>query len=160
VYLNTKALPRAQLIDRVKVVATGEEAWAAIHAPGFDPAAMVVVEGGPTLSVAGGSGQRSLSFAQQSIDRVELDVQTPSPTYLVLSDVYYPGWSATLDDRPTPIYAADFAFRAVWVPAGLHHIRFQFEPSVWQWGAVISGAMLLGLLGAFGLAWRKKVALR
>ncbi|HEY4720981.1 MAG TPA: YfhO family protein, partial [Anaerolineae bacterium] len=60
VYLNTQALPRAQLIDRVKVVANGEEAWAALHAPDFDPAAMAVVEGGQALSAAGGSGQRSL----------------------------------------------------------------------------------------------------
>ncbi len=37
VYLNTNALPRAQLIDRAQIVQSGEEAWQAIHAAEFDP---------------------------------------------------------------------------------------------------------------------------
>jgi hypothetical protein len=153
VYLNTKALPRAQLIDRVIGVSSGEEAWQAIHAPDFDPAKAAVIEGAEDR--AGGVDQsagRALAFVSYSNERVELSVRTESSAYLVLSDVYYPGWTATIDDQPTKLYPANFAFRAVLVPAGEHRVAFAFEPTTWQVGVVISALTLLGLLG-YGV-WR------
>ncbi len=63
VYLNTNALPRAQLIDRAQIVHSGEEAWQAIHAPEFEPGGEVVVEGGPALEPqAQIDGARHLAF--------------------------------------------------------------------------------------------------
>jgi hypothetical protein len=161
VYLNAKAMPRAQLIDRAQIVQSGEAAWQAIHAPDFDPSATVVVEGGKDLS--GGdnqSGRRSLSFTGRTDDGVELIAQTSSPTYLVLSDVYYPGWTATIDDQPTDLYPADFAFRAVLVPAGSHRVRFQFEPMGWRWGLLLSGITGAGLAVWPGLRRKNRVASR
>lgn len=161
VYLNTKALPRAQLLDRAQIVQSGEAAWQAIHAADFDPSAMVVIEDGKDLP--GGedqSRQRSLSFASLTNDHVELIAQTSSPTYLVLTDVYYPGWTATIDDQPTDLYPADFAFQAVLVPAGSHRVRFQFEPIAWRWGLRLSGITGAGLLVWFGLRRTNKVASR
>jgi uncharacterized membrane protein YfhO len=93
-------------------------------------------------------------------DRVELIVQTSVPAYLVLSDVYYPGWTATIDDHPTDLYPADFAFQAVLIPAGSHHVRFQFEPIAWRWGLLLSGITSAGLLVWLGLRRSNKVASR
>ena len=147
VYLNTKALPRALLIDQVQAVSSGEAAWAAIHAPGFDPATRVVIEGPAELAdLETPSGQRALSFGAYTANRVELTVQTPAPTMLVLSDVYYPGWSATIDDQSTVIYPANFAFRAVLIPGGSHRVVFQFEPGSWKIGGLISGVTAAALL--------------
>jgi hypothetical protein len=47
---------------------------------------------------------------------------------LVLHDLYYPGWTAEIDGRPTPILRAALLFRAVVVPAGRHQITFRFDP--------------------------------
>jgi uncharacterized membrane protein YfhO len=63
----------------------------------------------------------------------------------VLSDVYYPGWIATMDDRPATIYPANFAFRAVLVPGGSHRVVFVFEPVMWKIGLLISGVTAAGL---------------
>jgi hypothetical protein len=158
VYLNTNALPRAQLIDRAVIVRSGEEAWQAIHAPEFDPAQEVVIEGGEELSGAEErSGGRSLAFASQSNGRVDLIARTESPAYLVMSDVYYPGWTATIDNQPTTLYPANFAFRAVLLPPGEHHVAFTFEPNTWRVGLVISTLTLLGLIGLGALAWRRRL---
>ena len=157
VYLNTQALPRAQLIDRALIVQSGEEAWQAIHAAEFDPSKEVVIENGAEL--LGGenqSGGRALAFASlpASRDRVELIAKTESPAYLVLSDVYYPGWTATIDNQPTRVYPANFAFRAVLVPPGEHRVTFTFEPALWRVGLGISVVVLLGLIGFGTIAWR------
>ncbi|CAG0933712.1 hypothetical protein TFLX_03189 [Thermoflexales bacterium] len=156
VYLNTNALPRAQLIDRVIGVSSGEEAWQAIHAPDFDPAQAAVIEG--VEDRAGGGDQsagRALAFAAISNERVELIARTDSATYLVLSDVYYPGWTATIDDHATTLSPANFAFRAVWVPPGEHRVAFSFEPPLWRVGLGISVITLLGLLSYAVWLWQQ-----
>ena len=159
VYLNTQALPRAQLIDRALIVQSGEEAWQAIHAAEFDPSKEVVIENGAELLGAENrSDGRALAFASPlaARDRVELIAKTESPTYLVLSDVYYPGWTATIDNQPTRVYPANFAFRAVLVPPGEHRVTFTFEPALWHAGLGISVVVLLGLIGFGAIAWRRR----
>ncbi len=148
VYLNTHALPRALLIERAQAVRSGEEAWRAIHAPEFKPGGEVIVEGGPALEPqARIDGERSLAFTHYSNERVELSVQTPITAYVVLSDVFYPGWTATVDDQPTQIYPANFAFRAVLAPPGQHRVAFQFEPVLWRIGLILSAVSVLVMLG-------------
>ena len=97
---------------------------------------------------------------------VKIEVETEKPGFLVLSDTYYPGWRAYLEtqidtdksqirtdntDKELKIYRADFAFRAVEVPAGKHTVKFSFEPTYWKLGLWISGGTLLVVL--LGLGW-------
>ncbi len=156
VYLNTRALPRAQLVDHAIVVSSGEEAWSAIHQADFDPSKEVVIQGGTARSgLINQSRNRSIAFGSISTDRIELNVQSDSSTYLVLSNVYYPGWIASIDDRPTEIYPANFAFEAIEVSSGSHHIVLQFDPPSWKSGLSISVVTVLAL--AIGLAFRWKL---
>lgn len=63
--------------------------------------------------------------AERSVWRVHATV----PSILFLSDAYYPGWQATIDDAPSPILRANHAFRAVVVPSGDHTISFEYAPA-------------------------------
>jgi len=64
---------------------------------------------------------------------------------VVLSDTYYPGWYASVDGHPAPIYEVDLAFRGVPVPQGAHLVTFRYRPRSVYWGAALT---LTGLLGA------------
>jgi len=66
-----------------------------------------------------------------------------------LADSDYPGWAATVDDEPTPIYRANLAFRAVQVPAGVHTVEFTYRPWWMLAGAFVSVVSLLGILLMF-----------
>jgi uncharacterized membrane protein YfhO len=81
---------------------------------------------------------RHLAFTRYSNEHVELSAITPITAYVVLSDVFYPGWTATIDDQPAQVYPANFAFRAVLVPPGEHRVTFTFEPVTWRVGLAIS----------------------
>jgi hypothetical protein len=48
--------------------------------------------------------------------------------FLLVHDLYYPGWVAEVDGRQAPIIQADLLFRAVKIPAGAHHVTFRFAP--------------------------------
>ena len=60
--------------------------------------------------------------------RLDIVATSTSTGLLVVHDLDYPGWVAEVDGRPRPIVRADLLFRAVEVPAGLHHVTFRFAP--------------------------------
>jgi hypothetical protein len=59
---------------------------------------------------------------------VALSVTTDRPGLLVLHDLHYPGWEATVDGKATPVLRANLLFRGIEVPAGEHRVEFRFRP--------------------------------
>ncbi|MBC7264104.1 MAG: YfhO family protein [Chloroflexi bacterium] len=155
IYLNTTAYPMAQLIYQAVEVESAEAALAAVHAPDFDPAQIVVLQEKPMPVQEPGNQPRSISFIEYSCNRLSLQVSTPTPAYLLLSEVYYPGWRATIDSQPTRVLQADYLFRAIYIPPGDHEVRLWFSPSSFWIGLSLSALSWLGL-AAWGLAWWKK----
>jgi len=82
-------------------------------------------------------------------------VAASRPALLVVTDLDYPGWQATVDGLPAPIYRANYLFRAVPVPPGAHTVVMRFDPLSVRVGLAAS---LLTLLGALVLlrAWRPR----
>jgi Bacterial membrane protein YfhO len=76
--------------------------------------------------------------------------------YILLNEIHYPGWTASVDGQPTEIIRADSIFRSAFVPAGTHRIEFRFQPRYFAWGAAISILTLIGGLTYAGACWRGK----
>jgi uncharacterized membrane protein YfhO len=65
--------------------------------------------------------------------RYESNAQTPQ--IAVFSEIYYKGgWNAYVDGKPAEYFKANYALRAMVVPAGKHSIVFMFEPKSWKAG--------------------------
>jgi uncharacterized membrane protein YfhO len=86
----------------------------------------------------------------------ELEVWSSGRTLLVMSDAHYPGWTATVDDRPVPIRRANFALRAIPIPSGRHVVRFEYRPLSVLLGTILSGVTIVGLLAAVAIAWLRQ----
>ena len=75
-----------------------------------------------------------------------------NPGVAVFSEMYYAdGWNATIDGKSASHFRADYALRAMKIPAGKHSIEFKFEPQVVKTGstiALISFILMILLLGA------------
>ncbi len=148
VYLNEKALPRALFVHRALAVDDQEAAFAAIHQEGFDPAQTVVVEGGKSLEISSAKAA-TVDIVSYDLNEIDLTVEAPAEGYLVLSEVYYPGWQARVDGRRAPILRANYAFRAMYLEPGSHQVRMVFSPSSWWVGLGISLITWAGL-GVWG----------
>jgi hypothetical protein len=151
VYLNRDALPRALVVHRAIAAPDHEAALAALHAPGFDPATTVVIEGLGRELVEGldvtPSGAATIGFEAYGPNDIRLGVDTPAEAYLVLSEVWYPGWRVTVDGASVPLLRANYAFRAVRLAPGQHQVHMTFAPRSWRLGLAISGLTLLVLVG-------------
>jgi uncharacterized membrane protein YfhO len=78
-------------------------------------------------------------------EAVALRASLQAPGYLVLSDAWYPGWRATVDGKPATIERANVHFRAVYLSAGTHTVRFTYRPVSYFAGLGISLATWVGL---------------
>ena len=48
--------------------------------------------------------------------------------WLAVSELDFPGWVARIDGNEVPFHRANGIFRALCVPAGEHHVAFEFHP--------------------------------
>ena len=80
-----------------------------------------------------------------SPNRIDIDAISSSNAYLVLNELYYPGWKAYVDGIEAPILRADYLLRAVYLPSGRHKINFSYKPLTFIVGSIITFVTLLSL---------------
>jgi hypothetical protein len=105
-----------------------------------------------------GSGQGSVLVAGRSPGNMTLDVESDAPAILVLSEIAYPGWRATLDGRSVPLLRADTILRAVAVPPGAHRVEMVFDPPSVKLGALVTLVSLVVLASLLGRGRRARGA--
>ncbi len=135
IFRNTEVLPRAFVVHNAWSVPDQEHAWSAVHQADFDPSTTVVVEHGETLS-ASTPGTSQAEIVSYSNNDISLLTSTSAPGYLVVSEVYYPGWKVEVDGRPAELMRANYAFWAVYLTPGTHQIHFRFQSDSWKVGTV------------------------
>ena len=139
-YRNTDAFPRAWIVHEAIIVS--ETNLVATLARGLDLRRQAVLTVPvPTLAACGGDAE-TVAIRRYETDRVEVDATLTCKGMLVLSETWYPGWTANVDGAAATIYEADGAIRGVVVEAGTHRITLQYRPM-----SVYAGA-LLSLVGA------------
>ncbi len=100
---------------------------------------------------------KNKAFAKDSVATVTLDSYKPNHLkytaknsndgLAVFSEMYYKnGWKATIDGKETEIFRANYALRALQIPAGKHTIEFKFEPQVVKTGSTIALISSIGML--------------
>ena len=76
---------------------------------------------------------------------LDLEVETPARVVLYWADGFDPSWRAWIDGTEVVVHRANLAFKAVFVPPGLHAIRFEYRPV-----AIVVTALLFVALGFGG----------
>ena len=82
------------------------------------------------------------------------NVTTDATGYLLLTDMFYPAWEATVNGVSAEILRANYAFRAVLLESGSHHIEMTFNPPSWQLGRNISLVTFVLVTVALVFLWK------
>jgi hypothetical protein len=154
VFENMQAMPRAFVVGQVEPVRDEAEALTRLAALGPHQAALV--EGGPPLT--GGTTFQEAAMLHYNPNRIEVEVDLSAPGFLVLSEVWYPGWQGSDNGEPIQVYRANGLLRGVYLGQGVHRVAFNYQPLSIQVGGVVSGLSVLALTGY--LAWNTVQARR
>jgi hypothetical protein len=111
-----------------------------------DPLGTVVVEGAESATAAPRSAE--VRFRRPTPERVDVTVDTPTATTVVVLQPYAPGWTATVDGEEAALRPANVLFQSVEVPAGRHHVVLRYRPDSVPLGFACSalGLIVLDLL--------------
>ena len=90
-------------------------------------------------------GQGTVRLTSYTTTEAQYETESSADGLVVFSEVYYPGWTATIDGKPAEIGRADYVLRALNVPAGKHTIAFSYDPATVHTTEAIAYASL-GLL--------------
>jgi uncharacterized membrane protein YfhO len=113
----------------------------------FNPRRSAVLEqdAGLQLSHDSVGAAARVNITSYQSNRIVLQVESPANGVLVLSEVFYPGWRASLNGVAAPLLRANWSLRAVPLPAGSHEVEVAFVPASFRFGAAISVATLLAV---------------
>ena len=159
VHINSKVLPRAYTINRVKF-ASEEEQLRQLVSGDLHKAVYINPSFREKLSLSDFYGQKEpfVDFDDlQKINpirrldldnpnRIDVDVDIKQPSMLILTEIWYPGWRAVLDGHPVSLFRINYCQRGVWLNKGIHSIQLIFKPPAWQKGFIISGIFLIATL--------------
>jgi hypothetical protein len=137
VYRLGNAAPRAYVanklisVDESSVIESGE-------IPDFDRSYEALIDErsldnlhgryGLDDSEAPARGEAMVRIVSYKRNCVIIEADSDQQGILVLHDLYYPGWEATVDNRPVHILKTNLLFRGVELPRGRHTIAFRFNP--------------------------------
>jgi hypothetical protein len=124
----------------------------------FDPMTMVVFEPQyqPVLFSPTGNGapEGSYKILEYNHENIRLSVSTNKPSYLILSEIFYPGWKATVDGEETDILQGNFLFRVIPLRKGEHEVHMFFVSWPFRIGMIVS--LLTLTVSLWFIVWSRK----
>ncbi len=155
IFENKSVLPRAFAVPAsgVEVIQGRKDQLERLRNRSFDPERSVILSA--PLRLAGTSGEpvsplfkSEVELTNGQMNELAFHAQASEPAVLVLSQTYYPGWKATVDGQEVPVFPANLALTGIPLPAGVHNVRFVFQPLSFKVGAALT---LVSVMIAVGL---------
>jgi hypothetical protein len=145
VYENMHAFPRLHFARQVRAGGTdADQQYALLRTLDGVPARETVVANmtADEKYEAGGT----IETLQDTRRTMTLRTDRGTEGFLVLRDLFFPGWSAEIDKQPTSILRTDVLWRGLIVPAGVHTVTFRYrlphEQLLWTC-AIGSGSVIV-----------------
>lgn len=154
--------PRSWVVNNAVVV---EDRGKRLHTIGFgpwDPRKTVILESypeeappTPTEAPAGKS-----KVLAKGPGWYEIEAENAADAYLVLSEAYYPGWTATVDGKKTDVLPANHLIQTIRLPAGKHVVHFRYRSRFLGLGFVVAALAALVPVGLLVRRHRRELALQ
>jgi hypothetical protein len=159
VYRNRHTLPRVMMVAAAVPLPERDGVLSSLQSTDFRR--QVLLEGWqPALETdrhdSTASGESAAVISEYLPNRITIGLPENAHGFLVLNDLWFPGWQCTVDSQPVPVYRANYAFRAVEIPDGAREAVFEFAPQSYRVGRAISAwsALTMMLLCIGRLRWR------
>jgi uncharacterized membrane protein YfhO len=160
--LRDSYLPRAFLVPTCQIMEK-QEVLKQLGSADFDPTKTILFEKGDpdlvrlNLTVPAESSLKpDITIQSFRPDSILLEADSTWPGYLFLSEMFYPGWKAFIDEQPTPVLRGNYLFRVIPLPAGRHRVRLHFDPLSIKLGIGVSVFALLVIMSTLVHSFRRR----
>ena len=100
----------------------------------------------PSLEERGANTESSVTITSYEPNELHYDISSAKGGVVVFSEIYYPGWTATVDGNPVEIGRVNYVLRAINVKPGNHKVVLTFKPQSVQTTETIAYIALALLL--------------
>ncbi|MBR1688045.1 MAG: YfhO family protein [Prevotella sp.] len=157
---NPYTYGNAWFVDEVKYVGDADGELAALRTTDLRFTAVADRKFSEVLRASAEQDTLSLATLKSyEPNRLVYNVSTGKGGVVVFSEIFYPGWEATIDGQPAELGRVDYVLRALRVPAGRHEVVLSFFPKSVERTELVAycsyGVLLLILLAAGFLAYRR-----
>lgn len=154
-----KTLPRAFMVPQA-VAVEQERILDYMMSADFDPKRAVLLSPDdmhPMLEPRGGRQfEGSCIVSHYDNDIIRILASANEPGYMVLSELFYPGWKARVDGEEAAVLCGNYLFRVIRLDKGNHDIELRFVSRPFRLGLAVSLLTLSGCLGFICRPSRKR----
>ena len=156
---NPYAMGNAWMVDKVTYVATANEEIDGVGKVDLRHEAVADKRFEETLGASTAQDSTSaVTLLSYEPNRLKYEVNSEKGGVVVFSEIYYPGWTATVDGKEVELGRVNYILRALRVEGGNHQVELAFFPrsiTITETIAYCSyGVLILLLLLAIGMKWR------
>ena len=129
---NPFAMGNAWFVNSIKYVGTPNEEIAALSNINIRTEAVADKSFRSVLDHSGPAVVDSLAkvaLFNYEPNELEYEVESTTGGVVVFSEIYYPGWTATLDGQPLELGRVNYVLRAAYVPSGKHVLHMEYKPA-------------------------------
>lgn len=142
----------AWFVGEVKYVNNADEELATLGTLNTRQQAVADKKFQAVLGDAKSDSTATARLTQYGANEMTYEFDSKQGGVLVLSDIYYPGWTATVDGKEVEIGRVNYVLRAIHVDGGKHTLQMTFKPQSVQTTESIANAALIVMLLLFVLA--------
>ena len=158
---NPFTLGNAWLVDKIRYVDNANEEMAAVGQINLRHEAVADAKFKAQLGEAVEQDTLSIvTIKAYEPNEVSYECQSDKGGVVVFSEIYYPGWTATVDGEPAELGRVNYILRALNVKPGKHDIVLTFKPQSVKTTETIAYVsyviLLLTVLGAIFMEWKKR----
>lgn len=157
---NPYAMGNAWMVDKVNYVADANSEIAGVGQVDLRHEAVADKRFENVLGASSAQDSTSVvTLLSYEPNRLTYEVDSRKGGVVVFSEVYYPGWTATIDGREVELGRVNYILRALRVEGGKHKVELSFFPRSITTTETIAycsyGLLILILLFAIGMKWRE-----
>lgn len=126
---NTYALGNAWFVDNVAYCDNANQELERIGTIDLRREAVADKRFAETLGTSQKQGGSTVTLTSYAPSRLTYDAESATGGVIVFSEIYYPGWTATVDGESVDIGRVNYVLRAINVGPGKHSIELSFHPT-------------------------------
>lgn len=131
IYKNNQAAPKAYLVQNLEYFSDREILLNRIKSPDFNLLNAATTEdkelASKFITKEDDLIKGSVKVSRYSTNRIELEVDAKKRSLLVLTDLFFPYWTAKIDDKPAEIYRVNCVFRGILVDRDSRKVVLQYR---------------------------------